>query len=197
MIQIGKIVVSRELFAHQFVCKLDACEGNCCVHGDSGAPLEKDEAEILDREAQLIKPYMRKDGIAVIEEQGNWVVDSDGDMVTPLLNGDEECAYVIFEGDIAVCAIEKAWEAGVTSFRKPVSCHLYPIRVTKLYEGEALNIHQWSVCAPAREFGKTLGVPVFRFLKDALVRVYGEDFYKELEEINVLIEKGEIPDITR
>ncbi|MFZ5940013.1 MAG: DUF3109 family protein [Bacteroidota bacterium] len=183
MLQIGKIIVSRDLFEHRFVCRLDACEGNCCVHGDSGAPLEMEEAALLDREIGQIVPYMRKEGVVAIHRQGNWVIDEDGDRVTPLLNRREECAYVWFDGDIASCAIEKAWEAGKTGFRKPLSCHLYPIRISRLSDGIALNIHQWSVCAPARELGKELGVPVFRFLKEAIQRAFGEQFYTELEEV--------------
>lgn len=192
MIQIGKIVLSRELFEHRFVCRLEACEGNCCVHGDSGAPLEKEEAALLDREIEKIKPYMRTEGIRALSVQGNWVIDEDGDQVTPLLRGREECAYVWWDGDIAKCAIEKAWENGDTLFRKPVSCHLYPIRVSRLSEGFALNIHHWSVCEPARVLGKQLGVPVFRFLKEAIERVYGNDFYNELEEIYSVLQKENV-----
>lgn len=192
MIQIGNIIVSRELFEHRFVCKLDSCEGNCCVHGDSGAPLEKDEAELLEREAKNIWPYMRPEGQLAVDEQGDWVIDEDGDQVTPLLNGKEECAYVWFDGAVAKCAIEKAWEDGKTTFRKPVSCHLYPIRVAKLSGGVALNIHRWSVCEPARVLGAQLDVPVFRFLREAIERAYGESFYKELEEVYSLLQKDRV-----
>ena len=124
-----------------------------------------------------------------VREQGAWVVDRDNEKVTPLI-GREECAYVIFEDKIARCAIERAYEEGTISFRKPVSCHLYPIRVGKLKQGFALNYHQWSICEPARILGEKEGVPVFRFLKDAIIRVYGEEFYGELEMVyRELIEK--------
>ena len=127
-----------------------------------------------------IKAFMRAEGIRAINEYGGWVIDSDGDKVTPLV-GREECAFVVFEEGIARCAIEKAYEEDSIPFQKPISCHLYPIRVNKLKNGIALNYHQWSICEPARLLGKKEGVPVFRFLKDPITRVYGKQFYNELE----------------
>ena len=189
MIQIGDKIISRELFENQFICHLEKCEGNCCVFGDSGAPLEDDEAVALSRDIEKILPYMRAEGKRAVREHGAWVIDNDGDKVTPLV-GREECAFVVFEDTIARCSIEQAYDEGAIAFRKPVSCHLYPIRVTKLKQGIALNYHQWSICEPARILGKKEGVPVFRFLKDPITRVYGEEFYKELEIVyRELIEK--------
>jgi hypothetical protein len=189
MIQIGDKIISRDLFEKQFICHLEKCEGNCCVFGDSGAPLEDQEADLLSRDQEKIIPFIRAEGKRTVREQGAWVVDRDNEKVTPLI-GREECAYVIFEDKIARCAIEQAYEEGAISFRKPVSCHLYPIRVGKLKQGVALNYHQWSICEPARILGEKEGVPVFRFLKDAIVRVYGEEFYGELEMVyRELIEK--------
>ena len=180
MIQIGNKIVSRELFDNHFICDLPSCHGNCCVFGDSGAPLEEEEAEVLSSQINEIKPYLRKEAIRVIDKQGSWVIDGDGDKVTPLI-GHEECAYVVFKEGVAWCAIEQAFEEGSVSFRKPVSCHLYPVRVTKIGKGIALNYHRWGICDPARIKGKNEGVPVFRFLKDPLERVYGKEFYEELE----------------
>lgn len=180
MIQIGDIVVSRDLLERHFICHLEKCEGNCCVFGDSGAPLDEDEAKALEDSQVEIKPFLREEGVRAIENQGAWVTDKDGDKVTPLV-GNEECAYVVFDGRIARCGIEQAYEAGAIPFRKPVSCHLYPIRVNKLKHGIALNYHRWSVCEPARILGEDKGVPVFRFLRDPIVRVYGQQFYDELE----------------
>jgi hypothetical protein len=180
MIQIGDKIVSRELFDNHFICDLPSCHGNCCVFGDSGAPLEGDEADMLSNQIDEIKPYLRKEALKAIDEQGSWVIDNDGDKVTPLI-GREECAYVIFKNGIAWCAIEQAFEEGAISFRKPVSCHLYPIRINKIGKGIALNYHRWGICEPARTKGKQEGLPVFRFLKDPLERVYGKEFYKELE----------------
>lgn len=189
MIQIGEKIVSRELFEMHFICHLEKCEGNCCVFGDSGAPLEEEEAANLSGELKTILPFLRAEGKRAAREQGAWVIDMENEKVTPLV-GREECAYAVFEDGIARCAIEQAYDEGAISFRKPVSCHLYPIRVTKLKQGIALNYHQWSICEPARILGKKEGLPVFRFLKDPLIRVYGEEFYEELEIVyRELIEK--------
>jgi hypothetical protein len=182
MIQIGDKIISRDLLEMHFICDLKKCEGNCCIHGDSGAPLEEHEAETLSGELQKIYPFMRAEGKRAVSEQGAWVIDRDDEKVTPLV-GEEECAYVFFEDAIARCAIEQAHSQGVIGFRKPISCHLYPIRIGKLKQGVALNYHQWSICEPARILGKKEGIPVFRFLKDALCRVYGEAFYEELEMV--------------
>lgn len=182
MIQVGNSVVSRDLFDHHFICHLSRCEGNCCVFGDSGAPLSDSETEHLDAHLDQLRSFMRAEGKQTVSDHGAWVVDNDGDKVTPLVNH-EECAYVIFEERIARCAIEKAFESGAIPFQKPVSCHLYPVRVTPLKVGDALNVHQWSICEPARVLGAENGIPVFRFLKEALIRVYGQEFYDELEEI--------------
>jgi len=180
MIQIGDKIVSSELFKNHFICHLDKCEGNCCIFGESGAPLEDDEANLVTQNLDSIKPFMRAEGLNAVDEKGGWVIDGDGDKVTPLV-GWEECAFVVFENGIARCAIEKAYEEGAILFQKPVSCHLYPIRVNKLKYGIALNYHQWSICEPARILGGKEGIPVFRFLKEPITRVYGMQFYKELE----------------
>ena len=191
MIQIGDKIISRDLFENHFICDLKKCEGNCCVFGDSGAPLEDDEPELIEDNLDDIKPYMRAEGLRAVDEKGGWVIDNDGDKVTPLV-GWEECAFVVFDNDIARCAIEMAYEDGAIPFQKPVSCHLYPIRVNKLKNGIALNYHRWSICEPARLLGKKEGVPVFRFLKDPITRVYGEEFYNELEIVfRELINKKE------
>lgn len=180
MIQIGDKVVSKDLFDQYFICHLEKCKGNCCVFGDSGAPLEKEEAELLFKHLESIKPFMREEGLRAVSEQGSWVVDHDGEQVTPLVER-EECAYVVFEEGIARCAIEKAFEEKSIKFQKPVSCHLYPIRVSRLKDAIALNYHRWSICEPARILGRKEGLPVFRFLKEAIIRVYGASFYGELE----------------
>lgn len=182
MIQIGNKVVSRELFDNHFICHLERCEGNCCVFGDSGAPLEEDEIVLIDEYLDRIKPYLTPGGLRAVNEKGGWVTDSDGDKVTPLV-GWEECAFTRFEGGIARCTIEQAFEEGAIPFQKPVSCHLYPIRVTRLKSGIALNYHQWSICEPARLLGQKESVPVFRFLREPITRVYGPQFYTELEMV--------------
>jgi len=182
MIQIGEKIVSRELFDQHFICHLAKCEGNCCVFGDSGAPLEEVESRLLEEELEQFICTLRPEGQRAVREQGAWVFDQDGDRVTPLVGG-EECAYVRFRGNIAYCAIEEAYEKGLISFQKPESCHLYPIRISKLKKGLALNYHRWSICEPARILGEKEEQPVFRFLKDAITRVFGKEFYQEMEMV--------------
>ena len=180
MISIGKTLISTDVLEKQFVCDLQKCKGECCIAGDSGAPLEEDELEEIDKYYEDVKPYLHPEAIASIEKQGHYLIDSDNEWVTPLVNGHRECVYVVFEKGIATCSFEKAFLAGQIPFRKPVSCHLYPIRIKKYKSYEAVNYDKWEVCADACKLGKNLKVPVFRFLKDALIRKYGETWYEEL-----------------
>ncbi len=190
MIQIGDKIISRELFEEHFFCDLSSCKGECCIYGDAGAPLEEEEALILEEIQPALEPYLRPEGKQALQSQGAWVIDSDGEQLTPLI-GNEECAYVIYKGPIALCAIEQAYRDGCIDFQKPISCHLYPIRVAKLKKGLALNYHRWGICEPARLKGEIEGLPVFRFLKDAICRAYGQVFYNELEIVyNELTKKG-------
>jgi len=183
MIQIENKLISEDIFSEEFVCNLRKCKGACCVAGDVGAPLEKYETEILDKIFDQVKPYLRPEGVKALEEQGTWTVDPmDGDFVTPMVNG-EECAYVIFdERGITKCGIEKAYEDGAVDWQKPISCHLYPIRVNEYSTFTALNYHEWDVCKDACILGKELKVPVYKFLKTPLIRKYGEEFYTTLCE---------------
>ena len=182
MIQIGDKIVSSELFEVAFICHLEKCHGSCCVIGDAGAPLTDGEEKILENEYENIQEYISREGRDAIADQGKWVFDYDREKVTPLING-EECAYTYFDDGIAYCGIEKAWREGKTGFRKPESCHLYPIRVSKVGKYTALNYHHWGICEPARILGKAEKMPAFRFLREAIIRVYGEDFYNELEAV--------------
>jgi hypothetical protein len=150
------------------------------VQGDSGAPLEEDELSLLEEAFPEVKPYLSEQSIRAIEEKGKWQVDADGDKVTTLVDN-KECAFVVFEKGVAVCAIEKAFQDGRISFRKPISCHLYPVRLTKYSSYLAVNYHEWEICKPALKFGTKLGVPLFVFLKDALIRKFGDSWYAELE----------------
>jgi hypothetical protein len=189
MIQINDTLVSELLLERRFVCDLAACKGACCVEGDAGAPLEEEELEQLKQVWDQVKPYLPAEGIAAIEEQGHYVKDGDNDWVTPLVAG-KECAYTVFEKDgTAKCGIEQAYNDGKIAFRKPVSCHLYPIRISKVGEYEALNYSHWSICEPACACGKELDVKVFRFLKTALERKYGAEWYAELELISTELDK--------
>ncbi len=182
MIILGQTLLSDELYEEQFVCDLSKCKGGCCVQGDAGAPLTDDETAILVEIAGDVAPFMIPEGLDAINSQGFWVKDAEGDLTTPLVDG-QQCAYVFFDPQgIAKCAIERAFEEGLIDFRKPVSCHLYPVRVTKYPHYDALNYHRWPVCDPARRHGKKQKVRVFEFLKDALTRRFGAEWYEELKE---------------
>lgn len=181
MIEIDNKIVSADLLRECFACDLSQCHGTCCVDGNSGAPLEAEELGDLEAEYEHYKPYMTAEGIAAVEEQGFGVLDEEGDLTTPLIGG-AECAYTCTENGITFCAIEKAWREGRTEFRKPISCHLYPIRLVKFSNGTiGLNYHRWEVCASARAFGRKLGIPVYKGLREPIVRRFGEEFYKALE----------------
>lgn len=186
MIHIDDKVVSSEIIEKKFCCDVVRCKGLCCVHGSSGAPLSVGEVEVLKEIFPVVKPYLSLSGLKAIERQGTSVTDGDGDLVTPLVNG-KECAYVAFGNGIATCAIEKAWLNKKVDFQKPASCHLYPIRVKVYKTFTALNYDVWDVCAPARQLGESKSMPVYRFLKDAIVRIYGESFYEQLEEAEILL----------
>ncbi len=183
MFQIANTLISEELIENDFVCNLQACKGACCVDGQSGAPLEEDELPLLEALQDLVKPYLRKEGIAALEAQGPYVKGLDGEWETPLVNN-EECAYVTFtDQGIAKCGLEEAYNAGVTDWKKPISCHLYPVRTRKYTEFTAVNYHKWAICDPACALGNELQVPIYKFVKEALLRKFGEEWYAELEKV--------------
>jgi hypothetical protein len=183
LIEINDKIVSTELFDKNFVCDLNACKGACCIEGDAGAPLTLEEVDILEEIFDEVKPYMRPEGIAEVEKNGVFYMDSENEPVTSLINGGE-CAFVYFDDKgIAKCAIEKAHKEGKIDFKKPISCHLYPIREKRFNELTALDYNRWSICDPACQLGDELKVPVFRFLKEPITRAYGEEFYEELEVV--------------
>lgn len=188
MIQIEDTIISLDVFERYFVCDLVACKGACCVEGDAGAPLLAEEETLLQSFLQKIKPFMREEGILAIRQNGVATVDEDGDLTTTLVNH-QECAFVTFEQGIAKCAIEKAYNEQKIDFKKPISCHLFPIRI-KQYNGfEAINYEQIKICEPACKCGKKLQIPVYAFLKEPLIRKYGEDWYNQLVEAAKLLKK--------
>jgi len=183
MFQLGKTIVSEDIIKKDFVCNLSACKGACCVDGDAGAPLDKDEAKILEEIYPNVKPFLRKEGIEAIEHQGKYVITEEGEYETPLING-ADCAYVFFDDKkTALCAIEEAYNQGEIKWKKPVSCHLYPVRVKDYSEFSAVNYHEWQICDDACVLGKELQVPIYKFVKEALIRKFGLDWYEELEKI--------------
>lgn len=184
MIIVQDILVSDEVVEEQFLCNLSACKGACCWEGDAGAPLEQAELHILEDIFEQIKPFLTPRGIEEIETQGKFYYDpEDHQPATTLIDGGA-CAYIAYnELGYAQCGIEVAWKAGATDFRKPISCQLYPIRVEKNEDSgfEALNYNRWDICKPACTAGKAAKLPVYQFLKEPIIRKYGEEFYEELD----------------
>lgn len=183
MFQLGKTIVSEEIIEKDFVCNLSACKGACCIDGEAGAPLDEEETKILEEIYPKIKSFLREEGVTAIERQGPWIMSDFEELETPLING-ADCAYVIFdEKGTALCAIEEAYNQGVIKWKKPVSCHLYPIRVNDYSEFSAVNYHKWEICDDACSLGTELKVPVYKFVKQALVRKFGQNWYDELEKV--------------
>jgi hypothetical protein len=179
MIHFENTLISDDLTTVHFACDLAKCKGACCVDGDAGAPLEEEEISLIEDYLEEIKPFMLPDGIREIEKTGVFDYDAGGKYVTPLVNG-KECAFVCFEEGIARCAIERAYQQKRIPIPKPVSCHLYPVRIKKLREGEALNYHKWHICNKALENGMKLKMPLYLFLEEALIRKYGRNWYNRL-----------------
>jgi len=188
MIEIDDVLISDDIVNVHFCCDLPKCLGMCCIEGDAGAPLEKEEAGILGNEMEVIFPYMTKEGANVIREKGVFEYDDDGEMVTPLVKH-QDCAFVYYDNTIAKCAIERAWLNKKIDFQKPISCHLYPIRISKLHSGKtAINYHQWHICNNALQKGKKEDVPLYLFLKEPLIRFFGEDWYARfLEKVEKIL----------
>lgn len=182
IIQIGDILVSEEVVTEYFACDYPVCKGCCCIIGDSGAPLEEAEVDELEKHYPEYSGLMRQQGKDQVDKDGFFIIDRDGDIVTPVVDGTGECAYTTFDGEgNCFCSIEKCYFAGTCSFRKPRSCWLYPIRVTKHRNGgQALNLHRWHLCKDAYEKGKREGIRVYEFLRDPLTTLYGKDFYDAL-----------------
>lgn len=179
MFIIDHTLVSEEIRDTCFCCNTEICRGACCVDGDAGAPLEESEISELEDDIDRIKPFMRHEGIRVVEKNGVFDYDVNGEYVTPLIH-DKDCAFVYYDDGIARCAIEKAFEAGKISFRKPISCHLYPVRVKVYKETEAVNYHKWSICNSACVLGKEKQISLVLFLREPLIRKYGQFWYEDL-----------------
>lgn len=189
MIELEDKLISLDIFEKKFVCDLNACKGACCIEGDAGAPLSLEEVDIIEENLASIKPYMRAEGIEVVEKSGVFYMDEDNEPVTTLVNN-AECAFVYFdEKGITKCAIEAAYYDKKIDFKKPISCHLYPIRVAKYRNFEAINYNEWHICKPACACGQKLNVSVYKFLKEPIIRKWGEGFFNELENIDKELEK--------
>lgn len=182
MVSIEDILISDDIFDKKFVCDLNKCKGGCCVEGDAGAPITRDEANLIEDLYPILKPYLTQEAIELIEEDGAYTFDDEFDIVTPTIDGGI-CVYGYYDQNGMVkCAIEQAYYDGKTDYKKPISCHLFPIRVVENENFHALNYEpQPSLCSPACTLGESLKVPVYQFLKEPLIRKYGEEFYEDLE----------------
>jgi len=182
MIQIQNTLISDDIFEEQFICDLCKCKGQCCVEGESGAPITKEE---FDRMNEIL-PEIRKDlspkALELIDKQGIAYTDTDGELVTSIIEG-KECVFARFDEDgICKCVIDSAFREERISVQKPISCHLYPIRLHEYADFTAVNYHRWSVCRPALKLGRKEGVPLYRFLREPLIRKFGEEWYREVVE---------------
>lgn len=192
MLAIGKTLVSLDLLDRKFVCDLAKCKGECCIKGDAGAPLENHEIDILENIVDDVLPYMDDPGRNKVNADGVFEIDRDGDKGTVLLE-DGRCAFAtVTDKGVYSCAIEKANAEGKVKFQKPISCHLYPVRITKYPTYDAVNYDQWDICKPACKCGADLQVPLFRFVKDSLVRKYGSEWYDELKAIDELRKESDL-----
>ena len=190
MIEIDDTIISEEVISNNFVCNLDKCKGACCVQGDRGAPIEAEELHLLGNELNHIAPFMNPEYLNDVLLKGIAETDEDGELVLNC-QPSGECNFVVYEAmGVAQCAIEKAWKAGATKFQKPVSCHLYPIRVARYRSFRAVNYHEWRICQPACVHGNALKVPMYVFVKDALIRKFGSEWYDKLDAVAKHIEEN-------
>ncbi|NLX67301.1 MAG: DUF3109 family protein [Bacteroidales bacterium] len=191
MIQIQDTLLSDEIFEEQFICDLCKCKGKCCVEGESGAPITREEFLAIESILAEIWHDLSPKAQEVINKQGIAYTDYDGELVTSLVDG-EECVFTCFDADgICKCAIDTAYREGRISVPKPISCHLYPIRLTEYSDFIAVNYHRWSVCRPAVRLGRKEGIPLYRFLKEPLIRKFGEEWYDEVCEAANLLKRKE------
>ena len=183
ILEIGGILISSEIITECFCCDYEKCKGICCVEGSDGAPVTLDEIASIEDALDTVWPMLSASAQSVIDKQGVAYADRDGDMVTSIVRG-KDCVFTCFDGDNCLCALEKAYRDGKTQFCKPISCALYPIREKQFSGGLiGLNYHRWAVCKNAVEKGKALGLPIYQFLKEPLIRRFGEAWYQELCEV--------------
>ncbi len=183
MLQIDETIISLEIIDQTFCCDLNKCRGRCCVEGESGAPLEEDEIAELEKALPVVWEQLSDKARELISEQGVYYRDASGETVTSIVDG-KDCVFTCYdEKGLCCCALEKAWREGKIPFIKPISCHLYPIRLTKLaFGGTALNYQRWHICQSGQIKGNALGLPIYQFLKDPLIRKFGQAWYDQLCE---------------
>jgi hypothetical protein len=188
VIVIDNVLISDDVVEKQFVCDLGKCKGGCCEDGDAGAPLEKKELDIIQEVYEKVKPYLTAAAIAEIEKKGKYVYDQEFGWVTPTLPSDNEiCVYAYREpGGLIKCAFEQAYYDGLISWKKPISCHLYPIIAKPGKNGDYERVNyspREKMCSPACSLGEKLKIPVYKFLKEPLIRKFGEEFYETLDTV--------------
>ncbi len=180
IIQVGNVLLSPDILTEMFCCDLSACHGICCVEGDAGAPVTLDEIAEIENALETVWPDLSASAQSVIDRQGVAYTDREGDLVTSIVGG-KDCVFTCHEGGCCLCALEKAYRAGRTTYCKPISCALYPIREKQLSAGYVgLNYNRWDVCRDAVALGKKMGLRVYQFLKEPLIRRFGEEWYNEL-----------------
>lgn len=181
MVQIGNVIVGLDILEREFVCDLTQCLGACCIEGDAGAPIHEEERQQLEKLIPIVWDDLSPAAHEVIRTQGVACIDIEGDLVTTTVEN-KDCVFTCYEpGGLCKCAIEKAYQAGKTDFCKPISCHLYPIRVSRYAGYTALNLHRWKICKCAEVLGRKEKIKVYQFLKGPLIRLFGKEWYRELE----------------
>jgi hypothetical protein len=183
ILDIAGVLISSDILTEQFCCDYEKCKGICCVEGDAGAPVTLEEIAEMENALDAVWPELSASAQSVIDQQGVAYADKDGDMVTSIVRG-RDCVFTCYNGDSCLCALEKVYRAGKTKFCKPISCSLYPIREKNFGNGLiGLNYHRWDVCKDARKKGKALNLPVYKFLKEPLIRRFGQEWYQELCDV--------------
>ncbi|MFW5851108.1 MAG: DUF3109 family protein [Bacteroidota bacterium] len=182
MIEIDNTLISLDIIEKNFVCDYAKCKGICCIEGDSGAPVSNEEIEILEKDLPNIVSYVPKKNKKVLQKEGVYYIDQEGEKVTSLVEN-AECAFVTQNNGVLTCSIELAWKDGKTTLQKPISCHLYPIRSKKYRDFEALNYDTWHICKDAVCKGDRENIKIYQFLKESLIRKYGRNWYTQLEMI--------------
>ena len=183
MFIIKDTLVSEDLIEKFFVCDLAVCKGQCCIDGDAGAPLQKHEKDLIDQNINKILPLLSPGGANTIESEGTAYLDQDGDLVTTLIEG-KNCAFTIYDDQgVCFCALEKGYREGILPSLKPSSCYLYPVRLKKVGNMTALNLHRWEICNCAEKNGRNLKVRAYKFLKEPLIKEFGSEWYEELERV--------------
>lgn len=189
MIQIDNTLVSLDVIECPFICDLSHCKGACCVEGDSGAPLQKKEIAELEKALPFVWDDLSPQAQAVINKQGVAYIDQEGEIVTSIVDN-KNCVFTCYDADgVCKCAVEKAYRAGKISFYKPISCHLYPIRITEYDTFSAVNYNRWKICKAAEVLGKKEKLPLYQFLKEPLIRRFGEKWFQNLEQVATEWEK--------